>query len=334
MPVYNFIIIIIIRLPVNKNSFFLEPIYEKYKNFCKLNPLELRILRILSCSLMNLTVESYPTKLSTLCELLYQFPLLKSLDLDINSIIKTVLPPIMEDLPKLLHLKQLKIEMRGNNLNEIMTIFDTSSIQSLKVFNAEVEIEELNYCLLQHKDSLKSLTLKSCFPYNDNKFYNFQPNDFNCFDCLHQLRKLYFIDTNCSTIILMTECIKWITDLKVVYRKLPNYTVKEMDSSVAQYFTAKGINERELLQQQRSRRPLIIMTNCPFTGKIIRSFIYVYHDFYNDSPYANNTCESIPLTLREANWNKYSDQYWIFSVHIRDNENDFKNIDEVKRYIN
>lgn len=133
-------------------------IFRRYQ--CKsLKPPIRRMLKHLSRTVIDLTLHHCQLDLMTLCDLLIELPLLESIVLQVVQEMENNVELSLEDLPKLMHIKSLTIDLLRNKMNGALDIFGASIIESLTLFRVKVRMTELSSFLDQHKNSLKSLTL-------------------------------------------------------------------------------------------------------------------------------------------------------------------------------
>ena len=251
--------------------------------------------------------------LMTLCKLLRELPLLKTLELKIISKMEKKVVMSVLDLPKLSHLRNLNITMYNKNMNGILEIFGGSNIQSLTLFTANLNMIELNTFFKQHKNSLRSLAIHYCVFYIDLNYsqFKFAPTDFSCFDCLHNLRKLILINGISSLNILKSKCINWLTDLEVYYNY---YEQDQINSFIQNYFMLKGVKKHQLSKYNPPKEPIISKIKCPLTQNVITSFYLVRSTKQDKGKYW------------ESEWNYFKGYPLKLSIICRKDVNNFKNL--------
>ena len=195
-----------------------------------LKPLMRQMLKHLSHSVIDLRFYDCKFNLMTLCEFLRELPLLESLVLDMTLTFKKDVEISVEDIPKFLNLRDFKIKVNADKLDETLVITGCAlNIESLSLYEAIFDINVFNDYLIQYKNSLKSLSLTKCIIHKSvnlaklntlriNSVIKLQPKDYGSFDCLNKLRVLHLTDVNTEMLgILNTKCISWLTDLEVIY---------------------------------------------------------------------------------------------------------------------
>lgn len=172
----------------------------------ELKPLMHQMLKNLGQSVIELTFYDCEFSLMTLSEFVREFPLLKSLEVNVNLTMKKVVELSMEDKPKLLQLKDLKIKVNTDKLSEAFEMFGLSSkIESLSLHDAVLSNEEFNDQLRKYKTSLQKLTLTRCIMNKALNLHTLDLSDIRCklpskqftrFDSTHRLCVLKLSDVN------------------------------------------------------------------------------------------------------------------------------------------
>ncbi|CAO1440768.1 unnamed protein product [Diamesa tonsa] len=298
--------------------------------YFSLNPLEKIRMKHLSKSLINLTINNLSIEMKELCALLQVFPKLESLCLDIDDM-KNKLQLSSEDIPKLLHLKSIKLATLGN-LNDALAIFDSApNVESLSLVELDLRIDEFNYFLKKHKNHLKSLTLNFCLFFSDLKYSKIMlniPMDFRIFDDLHQLREVYLICAGPVELqLLRSKCINWLTDLVLVYNSMGK---EEANSFYLKYLKIKEIDEVQLSEYDASKGPITINSKSLISPKCRTLFYHIHHcaSEYNPLTYDHNKCLEIPLTNKELTWIDNLGENMSLYIQVRENLKEFKDIKE------
>ncbi|CAO1440778.1 unnamed protein product [Diamesa tonsa] len=293
---------------------------------------ERAMLKHLGKSLINLKIYELSTNREELCALLREVPLLESLSLNMTLETEPCLEELsMKDVPKLLHLKFLKISMSDENLNGALTIFDSAPIiESLSLFHVYLRLNELNHFLRGHKSYLRCLTLRYCGLCSDHNYKNsiFTPNDFKIFDELHQLRELYLLYFGCPTLrILNSKCINWLTDLVVVYRYEHN---KRMNTFYVNYLLLKEIDEVQLSEYDASKGPIVVKSQSPISDEVSKTYYHVHHCAFDStiSKYDHLDCVEMPLSNKELHWIDVFGEHLCLYIQVREDAKEFRDLKE------
>lgn len=200
--------------------------FENYK--CdNLKPLMSQMLDHFQKSSMHFTLDDCQFEMTTLLEVLYKFPLLESLHLNLILKMTNDLEISWETRPKLVHLKVLTLKINDDKLKEILEMLSAAlNLESISLYDVKFKIE-----YLKAYKSLNSLSLQKCIMeppfYKSNlrtldfeSSVNVSSVDYKKFDCLHNLRKLILNEVNNEMLeILKSNCIQRLTDFSVVFYK-------------------------------------------------------------------------------------------------------------------
>ncbi|CAO1309734.1 unnamed protein product [Diamesa tonsa] len=292
-----------------------------FKSFdlCFLSPRYLKMLKYFSCSVIELKFNH--SKVKKFCKVLAEFPLVESLELKDVTIISSKLA--LEKLPKFLHLRNLKIDGYSNHkMYGVFILFGCAEkIQSLSLKYAnEMGVNELNHFLNQLNNSLEFLSFKSCKLIPD-------PLDsiFDCFDSLHQLRKLRLLHSDEVTKrVLTSKSIYELTDFEV------KYNVRHKDqvtSFLRNYFKLKEINDLQLTEYQATKEPIITNIKSSNSENSITTFYHFHHCTSKSlNCYDHNKCKIIPLMDSELDWIQNKNFKAFLLIQVRDNVKDFNHL--------
>ena len=188
-----------------------------------------QMLQQLSNNLINLKLFDCELDFMALCSFLNELPRLETLELSIKLSMDTSIVLKKKLLPKLVHLKELKMELKADSVEELLEIISAASqLEFLTFFDTTFEINHFNYYLKNHKN-LKSLSFTKCILddgimvsginslYLDN-IDNLPSMNYKNFDFLEQLETLHLIEVNNQLLnILKSKCIDGLQELKVYY---------------------------------------------------------------------------------------------------------------------
>ena len=197
--------------------------------------LELRqLFKQLRHTLIDLKFFDCEFDLITLCDILRELPLIQSLELNLKLTKRTNIILNADKLPKLVHLKNIKLQINDEMLKNILNITKTANIEFLTLFDATFDINEFIYLLEKHQ-ILTSLSLSNCGVNNANQvmsrikklhFNNinkFSSMNYINFDCLKQLHTLELTEVNDELLnILKSKCIEGLQELTINYTKEQN----------------------------------------------------------------------------------------------------------------
>ncbi|CAO1398299.1 unnamed protein product [Diamesa tonsa] len=232
--------------------------FQNYQCY-KLHPLMHQMLKQLGHSVIDLRFNNCKFNLMTLYAFLCEFPLLESLELNMTLIMKDGVELAVENIPKLWQLRDFKIKVNSNLLNETLDIMDSSSsIESLSLVDVTLDFNVFNDYLRKFESSLQSLSLTKCIinkvinisDLNTLKLYSIKqipPQDYNIFDCMKNLRFIHLIEVNTDLLnILDTKCMNWVTELEVIY------TTKGEQNMGGFYlsYTNPGTKPKEIFDRQ------------------------------------------------------------------------------------
>ncbi|CAO1308579.1 unnamed protein product [Diamesa hyperborea] len=286
-----------------------------FKSFdlCFLSPRYFKMLKYFSCSVIELKFNHSYSKVKKFCKVLAEFPLVESLELDNLTLEGPKLS--LDKLPKILYLRNLKINGGWYfGVDGVLPLLGCAeSIQSLSLKYAKMEVEELNHFLNQLNNSLESLSFKSCKLIPD-------PLDsiFDCFDSLHQLRKLRLLHSDEVTKrVLTSKSIYELTDFEL------KYNVRHKDqvtSFLRNYFKLKEINDLQLTEYQATKEPIITNIKFPNSENIITTFYHFHHCTSKSlNCYDHNKCKTIPLMDSELDWIQNKNFKAFLLIQVRDN---------------
>lgn len=276
-------------IPILSRDYQRVTIYNYDFNYMDLRMV--KFLKHLGRCVNNLKLSYIKVDVMTLIDILDEFPLLKSLELNQLEFEDEKL--FLDNLPKFLYLRNLKI-CNANNLRGVLAIFGSAlNIKTLSLRFSCMESNELNKFLNEHRNSLESLRFR-CL--NISKYIKDSKLDFSSFDHLHQLRKLRL--SYCCQLtqnIPTFKCIHWLTDFDVKYYARDK---EKVNCFLHNYFVEKEINENQLSEFDASKEPIITKTKCPDTGHVIATYYHVHHCNEIGS---HKNCKSIPLKQLELN---------------------------------
>lgn len=282
-------------------------------------------LKHLSDSVIDLIFYDCQFNLMTLHAFLRELPLLESLELNMNLTMEKDVQLFLEDCIMPLKLRDFKIRVNSDKLQEILVIFaSASNIESLSLLDAVFDVKLFDY--LENYKSLKFLSLTKCIINKECKFSNLKslqfnsriknpPKDYRSFDYLHQLRTLHLDEVNTESLdILNTKCINLLTKLEVSYTSQQN---EKLNNFFKKFMFQKQIDESALLKYNKSRgKPITIETKCPSSNNIIKTQYHVkcctinrYDEWmaYGYGSVFRNHCKRydwVEWTKIELNWNE------------------------------
>ena len=204
--------------------------------------LEVRqMLRQLGLNLIDLKFFDCEFDLITLCDILRELPLLQSLELNLKLIKRTNIILNADKLPKLVDLKDIKLEINDEMVKNILNITKNTNIEFLTLFDATFDINEFINLLKKHQ-SLKSLSLTNCGVNNANQVMSrlktlhlnnigkLSSMNYKNFDCLEQLHTLELTEVNDELLkVLKSKCTDDLIVLKI------NYTAEQNKNLVRYY---------------------------------------------------------------------------------------------------
>ncbi|CAO1308555.1 unnamed protein product [Diamesa hyperborea] len=271
------------------------------------------MLKYFSCSVIELKLKEFSTKVEKFCKLLAEFPLVESLELGNITLEGPKLS--LDKLPKFLHLRNLKINGGWYfGVDGVLPLLGCAeNIRSLSLKYAKMEVKELNHFLNQQNNSLEFLSFKSCKLIPD-------PLDsiFDCFDSLHQLHKLRLLHSDEVTKrVLTSKSIYELTDFEVKY----NFSHKDQVTSfLRNYFKLKEINDLQLTEYEATKEPIITNIKSPNSENIITTFYHFHHCTSNSfNCYDHNKCKTIPLMDSELDWIQNKNFKAFLLIQVRDN---------------
>ena len=216
--------------------------------------LEVRqMLRQLGLNLIDLKFFDCEFDLITLCDILRELPLLQSLELNLKLIKRTNIILNADKLPKLVDLKDIKLEINDEMVKNILNITKNTNIEFLTLFDATFNINEFIYYLKQYK-KLTSLSLTNCIVNNASQVMSrlktlhlnnkgkLPTIDYTNFDCLKQLHTLQLNEVNDELLkVLKSKCIDGLQELTI------NYTTEQNKNVIRMYDVwKKSKNQNQL----------------------------------------------------------------------------------------
>ena len=199
-----------------------------------------KMLSQLGQTLIDLKLFDCEIDVMTLCDMLCELPLLQTLELSMNLTMDATIESKEQKIPKLLHLREFKMEINADMVEYMLDITsNASNLEFLTLFDANFDINEFNDHLKQYK-CLKSLSLTNCVVSNANSFSNIKKLQFyhidklstmnyTIFDCLKQLETLHLIGVNDLLLkMLKSKCTDGLQELTVHYTPEQNKYVTRL----------------------------------------------------------------------------------------------------------
>lgn len=204
----------------------------------------------LSHYLIVLKLYDCELNLMALYGFLQELPHLQSLELNVKLTMDTPIVLTQKKIPKLESLKDLKMQINDNKINEVLEITrNAPNIEFLTIFDANFKIDDFIDYLNNYK-KLTSLNLTKCKvnePKRMSELEALSTDNFTTMDAtslvyLEQLSILSLINVNDKMLdILKSKCVHELTELKVQHRCHQKETIIKYIQSL------KSIKEKHLI---------------------------------------------------------------------------------------